>query len=218
MRETALQVSRRNILKNVASFSLALLSPHAAIAAGRGEFKGSVVARWTDNGRDMILTQPFEYIAPDSKRWPVPSGTTVDGASIPRIFWSAIGGPFEGQYRNASVVHDFYCKVRTRPYRDVHRMFYDAMLTSGVQDTKSWFMYQAVDQFGPKWTDPKIDPKCEVVDENYDFKRCARNFAKPALEQPTIDRSGLEEFLSRMESRADPADIAELRKQLPNLR
>src|SRR5712692_9140850 len=30
-------------------------------------------------------------------------------ASIPRAFWSVIGGPLEGQYRNASVFHDVAC-------------------------------------------------------------------------------------------------------------
>ena len=110
----------------------------------------------------MVLTQPFEYVAPDNKRWPVPSGTTVDGASIPRVFWSAIGGPFEGHFRNASVIHDFYCKVRTRPYRDVHRMFYDAMLTSGVQDTKSWFMYQLSTDLAPSGRTPRSTPNARL--------------------------------------------------------
>jgi len=142
-------VCRRRFLRCLASSSLLLFIPQKIEAAGKGRYIGSVVARWANNGRDMILTQPFEYIAPDGRRWPVPTGTKVDGASIPRFFWTVIGGPFSGEYRNASVVHDFYCQVRTRPYRDVHRVLYDAMMASGVTESKGWLMYQAVDQFGP---------------------------------------------------------------------
>ena len=211
-----MQVSRRWLLTNVASFSALLCLPHFAMSQGKGQFKGQVATRWSENGRDMILTDPFEYIAPDGKRWPVPRGTSVDGASIPRFFWTAIGGPFEGPYRNASVIHDFYCQVRTRPYLEVHRVFYEAMQTSGVSETKSWLMYQAVSNFGPRWGGPKIDPKCEIVDDNYDFKYCARNFVKPTLEQPDLDRDRVEKFLN--EVRADPQDIADLRAALPQLR
>ncbi len=211
-------VSRRRLLANIALCSGLLSFPRLGTAQAAGGFKGHVAARWADNGRDMILTEPFEYVAPDGRRWPVPRGTTVDGASIPRFFWSTIGGPFDGLYRNASVVHDFYCQVRTRTYEDVHRVFYDAMKTSGVTDAKGWLMYQAVLRFGPRWRDPKIDPKCEIVDDNYDFKFCARNFAKPPVEQPGLDRSGVEEFLKSLDARADQGDIAALQAALTQLR
>jgi hypothetical protein len=46
--------------------------------------------------------------------WTVQPHKEVDGASIPQAFWSIIGGPFEGFYIKASVVHDHYCEVKTR--------------------------------------------------------------------------------------------------------
>ena len=141
----------------------------------------------------------------------MPAGTTVDGASIPQIFWTVIGGPFEGKYRSASVVHDFYCQVRTRPFKQVHRVFYDAMLTSGLAGRTPWLMYQAVDRFGPRWGDMKIDPKCEVVDENYDFAACSRNSAKRAVSHPSMDRETLEKFLGEVEGEASEDDINKLR-------
>ncbi|WP_412773782.1 DUF1353 domain-containing protein [Nitrobacter sp.] len=39
--------------------------------------------------------------------WSVPAGATVDGASIPQLFWSLLGG------RNASAIHDWFCTRRT---------------------------------------------------------------------------------------------------------
>jgi hypothetical protein len=56
----------------------------------------------------------FTYIDSGGRRWVVPDGTVSDGASVPRVFWSIIGGPFEDKYRDASIVHDLYCVKKTR--------------------------------------------------------------------------------------------------------
>jgi len=185
--------------------------------AQNGRFVGDVVARWNGDGRDMTLIEPFEYVDPRGQSWKVPIGTTVDGASIPRFFWSIIGGPFDGLYRNASVVHDFYCQVKTRPYLDVHQVFHDAMDTSGVPASKSWVMYQAVKRFGPRWSKASIDPKCEVIDENYDFEACSRN-AAPALAAPEPNHENLEAFIDDVEGNASPEDVAKLREALAAVR
>ena len=104
-----------------------------------------------DEGRKVQLLKPLAFVHHQWSPWPVPAGTIADGASIPRPFWSLIGGPFEGRYRNASIVHDHYCDTRNRPWRDVHRMFYEAMLTGGVGQFKAKIMYYAVYRFGPRW-------------------------------------------------------------------
>ena len=118
-------------------------------AAGR--YKGDLLFRSLPNGRDMEIARQFEYIDPKNVRWVVPEKTKVNGASIPKALWSTIGGPFSGRYRDASVIHDFHCEVRVRPAKQVHRVFYDAMLTSGVGKTKANVMYYAVTRFGPSW-------------------------------------------------------------------
>ncbi|OQS41908.1 DUF1353 domain-containing protein [Chromobacterium haemolyticum] len=106
---------------------------------------------WLPDGRRMRLTQPFGYVDKDNLPWPVPVGAIVDGASIPQVLWSLIGGPLEGLYRQASIIHDYYCDVRTRPWQAVHRVFYEAMLCSGVSEPKAKIMYYAVYRFGPRW-------------------------------------------------------------------
>src|SRR5690606_6494125 len=58
---------------------------------------------------------------------------------------------FEGPYRNASVIHDVACDQKQRPWRDVHRAFYTAMLAAQVDPIKAKIMYGAVYQFGPRW-------------------------------------------------------------------
>jgi hypothetical protein len=86
----------------------------------------------------------------------VPRGATVDGASIPWLLWTPLGGPFEGKYRDASVVHDYYCSVHSTDHRSVHLMFYRAMMVSGVSVARAKVMYLAVKFFGPSWSDMDV--------------------------------------------------------------
>lgn len=122
-----------------------------AFASDWGRFEGEVVARWENDGRQMTLVEPFAYVDPRLARWPAAAGSSIDGASIPRAFWTVIGGPFAGEFRNASVVHDVACDVRDRPWRAVHRMFYEACRCGGVGGIKAKTMYYAVFHFGPRW-------------------------------------------------------------------
>jgi hypothetical protein len=91
--------------------------------------------------------------AHDAEAW---MATFAPGASIPKALWSFMGGPFEGKYRNGSIIHDFYCGKRHKPWKAVHRMFYDAILTSGVGMKKAQIMYTAVYWAGPKWTEMDV--------------------------------------------------------------
>jgi hypothetical protein len=100
----------------------------------------------------MRILKPLAYTDAAGERWPVEAGVVVDGASIPRAFWSLIGGPFEGRYRNASIVHDRFCDLRSRAWAATHRMFYGAMRCSGVPNAKAKLMFYAVHAFGPRWT------------------------------------------------------------------
>ena len=99
----------------------------------------------------MTLLEDFSYLDPGQKRWDAPKQSVVNGASIPQAFWSVIGGPFEGKYRNASVVHDVACEKMSENWQDVHRMFYEACRCGGVDESKAKLMYWAVYHFGPRW-------------------------------------------------------------------
>jgi len=125
--------------------------PPAATRSPWGRFEGHVVARWEADGRAMTLVEPFAYVDPRAARWEAAAGRLVDGASIPRAFWSFMGGPFAGEFRDASVVHDVACEDRDRPWRAVHRMFYEACRCGGVAAVKAKTMYYAVFHFGPRW-------------------------------------------------------------------
>jgi Protein of unknown function (DUF1353) len=104
----------------------------------------------------MELLEEFGFLDRYGSRWMVPKGTRVDGASIPQPLWSIIGSPFTGKYRDASVVHDYYCDVRLRPWGDVHRVFYEAMIVSGVSLARAKIMYSAVYFAGPRWSETVV--------------------------------------------------------------
>ncbi len=129
------------------------ISPEGVADHGRFEGLPAKIAL-EDDGRSATLLEPISYVSAAETEWPVPSGAWLDGASIPRAFWSIIGGPFEGRYREPSIVHDHFCITRTRTWRDTHRMFHTAMLCRRVSGFKARIMYYAVYRFGPRWPDP----------------------------------------------------------------
>lgn len=118
-------------------------------------FEGEVRVEWLRHGgedRMMKLLEEFVFVDDRGVRWVAPAGSIIDGASIPEMLWSATNGtPYVGDYRRATVLHDVACVERTRPSADVHRMFYDAMVTDGVGIARAIKMYTAVRLFGPHW-------------------------------------------------------------------
>jgi len=119
-----------------------------------GYYSGFVEARWENDGRNMTLLSELRYTDPNGEIWVAPAGSKVDGASIPRSLWSIMGGPFEGKYRNASVLHDVAYTNHKRPSHDCDRMFYNAMRCSGVSAVEAGTMYYALCRFGHHWKFP----------------------------------------------------------------
>ena len=119
-----------------------------------GYYSGYPETRWDPDGRSMTLLNELRYTDPDGILWIAPAGSKVDGASIPRSLWSLMGGPFEGKYRNASVLHDVAYEDKKRPWNDCDRMFYNAMRCSGVSALEAKTMYYSLVRFGHHWKFP----------------------------------------------------------------
>ena len=122
-----------------------------SVPAQAQSYLGDLVLKSLPDGRRMELLQDFGFVDALERKWVVPKGWVVDGASIPQPLWAFVGGPFSGKYRDASVIHDYFCDVRRRPWDEVHQLFYDAMRVSGVSPLKAKLMYLAVYRFGPRW-------------------------------------------------------------------
>jgi hypothetical protein len=116
-----------------------------------GYYSGSPETRWNPDGRSMTLLNELRYTDPQGFVWIAPAGSVVDGASVPRSLWSFMGGPFEGRYRNASVLHDVAYDQHNRPWQDCDRMFYNAMRCSGVGPVEAKTMYYSLYRFGRHW-------------------------------------------------------------------
>lgn len=130
--------------------------PLRALPLGRaamqwGRFEGDPIARWSPDGRRMILFEPFTFIDIRLKRWTAARGAILDGASIPSAFWPLVGTPFVGAYRYASVIHDYYCDTRAETWEETHTMFYYACRAGGVGKAHGKALYYAVYWFGPRW-------------------------------------------------------------------
>jgi hypothetical protein len=117
------------------------------------------------DGRRFMLEHEFDYADPSNRLWKAPQGLITDGASIPKPFWSIIGGPFEGLFREAAIVHDAGCCAQTERWQDVHHMFYYAMRCSGVGLIQAKIMFYAVWAGGPRWTtvQPQMPATCKGV-------------------------------------------------------
>lgn len=117
------------------------------------------------DGRRFSLLHEFTYLDQSGRRWEAPTGLITDGASIPMPFWSVSGGPFEGLYREAAVVHDAGCCAQMQPWEDVHHMFYNAMRCSGVEESKAKTLFLAVWSFGPRWThlNTSMPAECKIA-------------------------------------------------------
>lgn len=123
----------------------------ASVSHPWGYYTGQPLTKWNPDGRTMTLVSELCYTDPRGAVWVAPAGSVVDGASIPKPLWSFMGGPFEGKYRNASVLHDVAYSQRNRPPEDCDRMFYDAMRCSGVGALEAKTMYYALLRFGWHW-------------------------------------------------------------------
>jgi uncharacterized protein DUF1353 len=125
-------------------------------AAAEGRYLDELILLDVGDGRQFKLVSEYRYSDSRNTLWTVPKDTIVDGASIPSYLWSIVGGPWEGKYRNASVIHDYFFDRKHYDSDSVHWVFYDAMITSGVGTIKAKVMYFAVLRFNPAWKAIKL--------------------------------------------------------------
>lgn len=126
-------------------------------------YQGEVRTEWLVQekaDRDMKLLEDFSFTDSEGYTWKASKGDTINGASIPQFLWSLVGSPFTGDYRRASVIHDVACHKKEKPSRNVHRMFYEAMLADGFPEASAQQFYAAVRLFGPQW---ELDTKGKVL-------------------------------------------------------
>ncbi|MCK0127107.1 DUF1353 domain-containing protein [Erythrobacter sp. F6033] len=102
-------------------------------------------------GQYMQLLSRFSFRDPQGLLWSVPKGYKSDGASIPRAVWALAGGPWAGSYKDAAIIHDYYCDTMSRSWEATHKVFHHGMLARGVDPVEAKIKYEIVDLLGPRW-------------------------------------------------------------------
>ena len=95
------------------------------------------------NGVMWELMKRFEYCPDKGDIIKVPVGFKFDFASIPKIFWSFIGGP-TGRYGPAALIHDFLYFSQTTTRSKADKILLAAMKILKVSWWRRRIMYYAV--------------------------------------------------------------------------
>ena len=96
----------------------------------------------------FILLKPVIYQINDDI-FTIKKNFIYDGASIPKIFWSIIGGAFHPDFQKAALLHDYmYRESLGKDKADFY--FYEILRHCGVSKIKAKLMYLAVHWFGLK--------------------------------------------------------------------
>jgi len=187
---------------------------HSSASNEWGNFPAKPKVELEDDGRDLRLLEDFAYIDPHGKVWSAPKNLVVDGASIPRVFWTITGGPLEGEYRNASIVHDAGCDRMTEPWEDVHTMFYEACRCGGVSENKAKVLYAAVYHFGPRWEIRSVsEQKMVIGPDGIAHPKTVKKYVPNRLETPAPN-AALPDKLQKFINEKNPS-LDELRKLDP---
>ncbi len=134
----------------------------ASMAYKKGSFPTPLDVRFmsvkSGDGHQMEMVQllkAFSYKDSKGVQWDVPEGFLSDGASIPEQLWAVVGGPYSGPYRDAAVIHDYFCYTKQRKWEDVHDVFLEAALNRGTPEWKAQYMFAGILLRGPRWPAPK---------------------------------------------------------------
>lgn len=137
-----------------AYFSKSTLPTNVAAGTFKGQVKVLFMEPKKPEDRNVQLLEPFGYRDSKGVDWDVPAGYISDGASIPWSLWTFVGGPYDGPYRDAAIIHDYYCEKKTRTWEETHAMFLEASLRRGVTESVAQTMYAGILYGGPRWPAP----------------------------------------------------------------
>lgn len=112
-----------------------------------GQFSGNPRTEWLSGDgpdRAMRLADTFSFTDAKGRRWEVPAGMEVDGATIPRTLWSSVGSPYTGDYRRAAILHDAALLDPRIRRIDADAMFYEACIAGGCPANQAKLLYAGV--------------------------------------------------------------------------
>ena len=194
-------------------FAICTVSAKADNKEYFGEFSGepSFKVKTNNNGRPtFILLDDFYFTDPNGLKWNTPKNWEVDGASIPKLAWSFVGGPMSGKYIHASIIHDRYCDTKNRTAHDTHRNFYYGMKANGVSDAKANIMYWAVRTFGPSWKIIKEATSHKIIGPT------TYRLTTVTVPPPNISEEKMKELFKKVGAQMTPVQLESLSDSIRN--
>jgi hypothetical protein len=158
-----------------------------------------------DSNLKELVDERLVFVDSAGVEWVAPRGTRTDGASVPRLALPVTDGRFDKAFLKAAVIHDAYCQsdneavcpdqYRSRKWRAVHRMFYEASIAGGASEEIALVMFAAVWLGGPRWDDPEHSLD-QVPDERLEVElaACSEWIGR---EKPTVQE--VEAWMDRRE-------------------
>jgi hypothetical protein len=169
--------------------SMAILCSSRSAFADGGKFYGNL--RFVDDAcvkqKWCKLREKFAFVDYLGVGWEAAAGLETDGATIPGWAQPFIGPQFAPEFIRAAVIHDHYCRRHVRVWPMTHRVFYDALIASGLERNKAKLMYFAVYGWGPKWATLIPGRPCKT-----DIRLCINK--QPKLTQYSGRKGGYEEL------------------------
>jgi len=185
------------------TFSLGLLFLLVLGGSARAEFVGTLEFKpeGCEKSGKCELVYDFSYIDPKGLGWQASAGLKTDGASIPKWAQPIIGGAWDKGFIRAAVIHDWYCIRTVRARSATHRMFYDALIESGVNRAKALTMYYAVLVGSHMWIDLMEGRPCAGM------QNCVQSVGgSPAIPGAVIKKNDSGDLVAYREPRfSDPA-------------
>lgn len=118
---------------------------------GHGSFVGATIVDFEENGHGVRLRRDLVYHDTQGRLWSAPEGTICRGECLPPGVWNLLGPPFFGPHREASIIHEHYCRMRAGVASDVHQMFYEACRAGGVAEPVARLALRELRLHGPGW-------------------------------------------------------------------
>ncbi|WP_375281472.1 DUF1353 domain-containing protein [Pseudooctadecabacter sp.] len=155
------------MMKQIA-LPLTILGLIACSGPSQAQFSGQVVlqpAGCQDVG-SCTIAENFGFTDQYGVGWEADAGFRTDGASIPKWAQRFAGVPFDPSYVPAAVLHDWYSKSE-RPVRgwfQTQRMFHEALLATGVSESRAALLYAGVLIGSGKWINAIASKPCPTLD------------------------------------------------------
>jgi hypothetical protein len=121
-------------------------------AAEESRFIGRVVVELLDSvefDHKLRLAEDFGFQDPDGKLWLARKDGILEGCSLPPEV-RALLAP-EAGLRKAIVVHDYFCREKSEPWRQTHRMLYHANLAEQMTRPEAKVLHMAMHAGGWRW-------------------------------------------------------------------